>query len=204
LRAQISERQIKALFHFTRESNLNSILHRGLLRRSEIEEKGIDYTYNDDERLDGHLNSISCSISFPNYRMFYRLRCENEGEKWVVLALSPNILIDKTCSYYPRNAATGCYHGVDPNTFQDAAAFDAMFGDVGGIKREDLNIPTHFTTDPQAEVLVFDDIEPKYIMSVVVNTKQQKERLLAEHDGLDVKWISKAFRGRKDYEHWRA
>lgn len=203
---RLNQRGITYLLHFTKYSNFPSIMANGLLRRSEMDSRGLAYAFNDDMRLDGHPNSLSVSIGFPNYRMFYPARQKYQEDTWVVLVLSTDILINKTCAYYSRNAATGCYNGVPPATFQNEASFDAMFADIGGVKRDDLGIPTYFTTDPQAEVLVFDDIEPHYIKGVGTQNKVQEQKIRQDHPHFgddNVKQFPPLFSARKDYKHWQ-
>lgn len=68
-------KQIDALYHFTHKDNLESILLTGLITRKKLKEQDIDYKYNDEYRWDALEDSISLSISHPNYRMFYKYRC---------------------------------------------------------------------------------------------------------------------------------
>ena len=104
---RLNQRGITHLLHFTKYSNFPSIMANGLVRRSELNNRGMPYAFNDHIRLDGHPNSLSVSIGFPNYRMFYPARQNFPDDTWVVLVLSTDVLIHKTCSFYSRNAATG-------------------------------------------------------------------------------------------------
>lgn len=203
---RLNQRSINHLFHFTKYSNFPSIMANGLVRRSQLDHRGMVYAFNDNMRYDGHPNSLSVSIGFPNYRMFWPTRQKYPEDSWVVLVLSTDVLINKTCAFYSMNAATGCYKVVPPETLQNAVAFDAMFTDVNGRNRADLKIPDDCTTDPQAEVLVFYDIEPNYILQVATQNKMQEQeiRQAYAHFGDDnVAMFSPLFRPRKDYEHWR-
>ena len=203
---RLNQRGIKYLLHFTKYSNLPGIMANGLVRRSELDSRGLEYAFNDDMRLDGHPNSLSVSIGFPNYRMFYPARNKYPDDTWVILALRPSVLIKKPCAFYPMNAATGCYKGIDPASLQTVEALDAMFGNVNGVERNTLNIPDNFTTDPQAEVLVFADIEPLYIGGIATQNKAQEQevRQAYPHFGDDnVKYFPSLFSWRKDYQHWQ-
>lgn len=206
MQENLNKRGIKHLLHFTKYSNFPSIMARGLLRRSELDTQDISYAFNDEMRLDRHPNSLSVSISFPNYRMFYSARQRYSDDTWVVLVLSTNVLIQKPCSYYSQNAATGCYNGVPRTELQGEASFDAMFADVGGVKRAALGIPTDFTTDPQAEILVFSDIEPQHIIGVATQNADQEREVRQAYPHFGDSGAMRypiLFRSRKDYKHWQ-
>jgi hypothetical protein len=68
----VAEREIDCLVHFTRASNLDSILQRGLLPRDILMVEGYN-DFNDQYRHDG-TNAVCLSIGFPNYKMFFSLR----------------------------------------------------------------------------------------------------------------------------------
>lgn len=82
----VSQRRIKSLYHFTSLQNLESILNNGLLSRDKLKENNILHYYNDNLRLENKLNAICVSISFPNYKMFYR--CGNTSSS---VTLTPNV-----------------------------------------------------------------------------------------------------------------
>ena len=88
LQKNVNERNIQYLVHFTRLSNLDGILEHGIYPRSKLEELPHDVTINDAGRWDYHPDSISLSICFPNYLMFYKYRKES-GDDWVVLVIHP-------------------------------------------------------------------------------------------------------------------
>lgn len=98
---------IEALVHFTHIANLSSILQYGLLGRAQLE--SISWVeppkYNDIYRLDGQREAICLSISFPNYKMFYKYGFNNRSD-WVVLLLKPSILWELDCKFYQENAAS--------------------------------------------------------------------------------------------------
>jgi hypothetical protein len=98
--------QIKQLVHFTHIQNLSTILQHGLLSIDGLAKTPtIQYRRNDAKRLDGQLNAISLSISFPNYRMFYIYQC-NIPQDWVVISLKPDILWELDCAFCSENAAS--------------------------------------------------------------------------------------------------
>jgi hypothetical protein len=165
---------IKSLVHFTHIQNLKSILQYGLIGRSQLREMCLEFQYNDEVRLEGQRAATCLSISFPNYKMFYKYRCADSiDSNWVVLLLKPSILWELNCKFYIENAASN--NARNSNLRGDRAQpsnLREMFEDYGAIRRASLQIPNHFTTHPQAEVLVFDQIHPCFIEKVNFNSLQ--------------------------------
>lgn len=157
-------RGINYMIHFTKINNIENILKYGLMGRSDLNNRNINFLFNDHNRFDGIKNGICCSISFPNYKMFYSLR-HRSSDEWVIIRLSPEILYRKKCSFFPYNAASNLVKRKEPY------ALEALFSDLPekNIKRSDLNIPSYYTTDPQAEVIFHERIEPEYIIDICKN-----------------------------------
>ncbi len=162
---------IEALVHFTHIANLNSILQYGLLGRAQLESMSWvePPKYNDIHRLDGQREAICLSISFPNYKMFYKYSFNNRSD-WVVLLLKPSILWKLDCKFYQENAASKNAKEniteIRTQARKQPEALKNMFSNYGHLKREVLEIPSFFTTHPQAEVLVFNQIDTQYIDAV--------------------------------------
>lgn len=74
---------IEYFVHFTRLENLDSIIQKGIITRSELNFKQINYQYTDENRFDNQLNTISLSVTFPNYKMLFFLNDEKSGCKMV-------------------------------------------------------------------------------------------------------------------------
>nr|WP_319949359.1 DarT ssDNA thymidine ADP-ribosyltransferase family protein [uncultured Shimia sp.] len=200
----IAARQINYILHFTQLSNLEGILARGILPRVQADSAGLNYTYNDQHRWDGHTNATCCSIGFPNYKMFWQLRCKDPTVEWVVIALKPDILLEKPCAFYPTNAASNTVRHLNTQSFAGPVALANMFADVPGKPtREALKLPDDCTTDPQAEVLVFDTIQTRYIEGVATASKKVADELTAKNLGVDFVHVSAFFSGRKDAAHWK-
>jgi hypothetical protein len=158
---------IKKLFHFTRLNNLKSIMSYGLLGRSSLDrlystDRPI---FNDAHRLDGYPEAICLSISFPNYRMFYKLNNNNQKE-WVILVLEPSILWEFDCAFFEANAASNSIKNIALPRRKEYSSLVQMFMDYPPHKRQDLNIHNNYTTNPQAEVLVLEPIAIKYISEI--------------------------------------
>lgn len=163
----VREKRIQQLVHFTRLENLASILQEGLMSRQALETNCQKmYFHNDADRWEGHMNALCLSISFPNYRMFYAYRSkpENQGVRWVVLCLDPALLWELSCGFTPKNAASRDMWDHDRQRIHQPDQLLKMFGD--GTHHQENGLPLHFTEDPQAEVLVFDPIPPKYITEI--------------------------------------
>lgn len=162
----VQERNITKLFHFTHSDNLASIIENGLLSRSDLDDEGDDYDFNDSDRIDGHLDAICLSVSFPNAKMFYKYRRLKPGN-WVVLEVDPSVLWTKDCAFYPTNAASNNVRFNDLKLMKGAEAFSALFAsEVYGTTRDDY-LTAQYTTDVQAEVLVFEKIDPSYIVKYI-------------------------------------
>lgn len=202
LRASVAERRINNLVHFTRLSNVPGILQYGLLSRRELDARKPKYWYlwNDEDRHDNALGAVSLSIEFPNYRMFYHLRCAG-NDAWAVLAIRPDVIWDLRCAFYCTNAASASVNRIDKRELSSNAAFNDMFADeVRGVRRHG-GIPSAYTTDPQAEILVFDPVRLSDIMEVHVEPGTE-EKDLHGLTGVRIVTSGKYFGPREDYKLW--
>lgn len=204
-----NERSINNLIHFTRVKNLRSILKKGLLGRNHLKtlpQEDIP-EINDEKRLDGYPQAISLSISFPNYKMFYKYKekSKTHNVRWACLLIDAAVLWNLDCAFCQTNAASILMKKIPLNERKKVDAFLKMFDDFNQIKREQLKIPQNYPTDPQAEVLVFEPIEPKYITSVHFDYKDTYQRWV-DANGLDyqqqIVLNGKYFKPRNDYKNW--
>ncbi len=193
-----AQRQVTRLVHFTRLSNVESILSLGLLSVQDLNKRNIPFLENDTLRLDGYREAISLSVSFPNYMYFYRKRQELEGS-WAVLELAPEILWQKDCAFCVINAAAQQIRALSLEELKDPESFAKMFGDCG-ISRDRLAIPNDYPTNPQAEVLVFENIEPSYIKRIAVPSKADAKNIKTD---IPMEVDPTLFSPRCDYAHWR-
>jgi hypothetical protein len=160
--------KISYLLHFTRVSNLSSIMKYGLYPIERVHEIGANPEINDHERWDGHRDSTSLSISFPNYKMFYKYRMENQEIDWTVLVLDPSILWTKKCAFSKHNAADNRIRSQSVDDLLTLQAFSGMFEPIDGHpSREVQRLKSCDPTDGQAEIMVFDVIEPNFINGVI-------------------------------------
>ncbi|MBD8186060.1 MULTISPECIES: DarT ssDNA thymidine ADP-ribosyltransferase family protein [Pseudomonas] len=171
IQAYSQERTIAFLLHFTRLVNLPSILQHGLYAVTEHGTLRSRPVINDENRFDGHLDGTSLSIGFPNYHMFYKYR-QLPNTEWVVLRIHPSVLWTKDCGFCQRNAATNEMAQQPLENLRTLAAFQGMFEEIEGLgTRQQQGLKPFDPTDPQAEVLVFDRIEPNLITGVAFQSQ---------------------------------
>ena len=210
IQSYLAEMKIESLVHFTRVENLSGILDHGLIGRDKLAARKIPYIYNDSLRLDGLPDSICLSISFPNYKMFYRQRSISLTSDWAVIRLRPSILWEKNCFFYPHNAANSAMAQLPTDQKIGVDAFERMFEDRDGCpSRDNTKIDTCFTTDPQGEVLVQDAIETKYISDILIdgpagisNRTQLEELINAKSSQFTFLHGQAFFDARQDYRYW--
>lgn len=205
MRQAIKDLGIEYLVHFTQAENLSSIFEHGILPVSIQIPKNISAKRNDLFRMDFCEGATSTSIHFPNYRLFYKFRMNDKSVDWVVLALSTDLLFEKQCAFCTDNAANS---NISQQALRDRMGADAlrrMFHDIPGRPtRSVLGTPESSPTNPQAEVLIFGEIEPKYIDAIIFenNTTLAKYRHLLPQD-LQIEVMDGFFAPRKDYAYWR-
>ena len=158
----INSRNIDYLFHFTKESNVISIIQNGLWPRNILDKNNKNYDYNDEISLDNRINTISLSIGFPNHKMFYKYRMQesNKFVNWCVIGIDKSVLYKKECLFCFMNAATNNIRNLNQDELTGSKALEFMFE----FDKDNRNgLPPNIPTDTQAEVLVMDIIEPRYI-----------------------------------------
>ena len=172
-----TEHGITTLCHFTQIKKLQNILREGLLSRSFLEDRSPPPEFNDQKRLDGHRDAICLSISFPNSLLFNKYSRPTENSppnysQWAVLLLKTEVLWELDCAFCQENAASRPVRRIrleerkKPNALENM--FTDAFIDTNGefFRRSSLQIPNHYPTHPQAEVLVFNRIQTEYIKEV--------------------------------------
>lgn len=200
------ERGINFLYHFTRIENLPSILNAGLQTKNYLnlnkELFNVHYFSNDIHRFD-QTDAVCATISFPNYKMFFGLRSRNADAEWVVIELHASILWQKECAFCVTNAADSIVTSVPLQIRKGLDAFKKMFDDFGDKKRNNLNIPDRYTTNPQAEVLVFNNIEPNLIRRVYFQKDESRVFFAGRYNSFECQLNNAVFKYRCDWEHWR-
>lgn len=205
MRNAVVQRGIKYLVHFTRVENLVSIFENGLVPVQTLRKRGMDFVYNDEYRFDNCENANCLSIQFPNYKMFYSYRNQFSEVDWVVLGIKREVLWVKDCAFCIENAASNTVTSIPLSLRKGVQAFNSLYEDYPGKpSRSTLGIASEMPTHPQAEVLVFDIIEPEYIWGVAFESSSELEKyktLIPSDVKLQV--VPKLFSYRIDYEYWR-
>ena len=202
-----SKHDLINLVHFTQVQNLCSILEKGLLGRNDLEVLDFEQkpVFNDKIRIDGHPEAISLTISFPNYRMFYRYR---RSKDWVVLLVNSAVLWKLDCAFCQENAASKTVKKIPLTDRKKVSALMQMFEDYKNIKRESLGIPDNYTTNPQAEVLVFEPIPSQYIKEVHFQDESIYQKWMDAYRGNLTPGLlvcnEQFFKYRQDFEIWRS
>lgn len=175
----IAQRGITRLCHFTKSSNLPFILgdgkfeKNGILSTAYIRESS-NLEELDKQRLDGHVDYVSCSVQVPNEKYFYLRQQKANGDifhQWAVIYIDP-MIIDDTTYFSPVNAATA--HGQ--NLSKGLVAFQHMFANpiqyrkagsrLPKQEQRPAGLPANRTTDNQAEVMVKNRIPLNKIIGV--------------------------------------
>lgn len=168
--------EIPYLVHFTRTSNLESIVKNGLLSRQRVDALGCGAIVNDELRLDNHRETISVSIAHPNDKMFYKYR-QNDAD-WCVLGIKPCVMWESDCLFYKHNAADARVSRLPTNYLGSFESFKSMFDvEVGQNIRVEHCLKPFDPTDVQAEILVPDVIPFQHIFGVVVSSRLEKKKL---------------------------
>ncbi|WP_313375061.1 DarT ssDNA thymidine ADP-ribosyltransferase family protein [Pantoea sp. CTOTU50773] len=166
----VAQREITQLIHFTRVENLASIINHGIIPVDSAIAAKLAPAVNDLDRLDGYRNASCISISLTNHRMFWKYRQENPTVDWVVLGIRPSVLWEKNCAFCRHNAADGRITSQQLQQLTTVESLIGMFDEIDGVTpRSEQRLLPHDTTDSQAEVLVFDTIEPEYIFAAAFN-----------------------------------
>jgi hypothetical protein len=171
----IQKHNIRHLCHFTAIQNFKSICDKGILSRKDLERLKINYVCTDINRYDNQIDKISLSISFPNYKMFYKKRCDIKNH-WVIILLKPELLCDKDLeSFFFKNNASSSQmiskYKYDSEYFKSPEAFESMFSKSNILKH------SSYTINSQAEILVKGSIGIKYIQMIIVKDYTDKEVL---------------------------
>ncbi|EGQ8605347.1 TPA: DUF4433 domain-containing protein [Vibrio parahaemolyticus] len=199
----VKSRNIERVYHFTRVENLDSILENGLIPRSELDRHRHQYQHNDEERHDFCRNANCLSIGFPNYKMFWPLRCDNGGD-WAVIVYKADILWEFDCAFCIENAAKATVSEIPIDSRKGPLAFHRLFFEnPSKPSRVAMGLPSYYPTNPQAEVLVFGVIASRYIISVYVDNNRILQLYQKKWPWFNFELKTSYFKGRKDWNHWK-
>lgn len=195
-------RNIDCLFHFTPIEHLDSILQHGLLKPSTCTLLSIDNRPNDAVRYDGQ-DAICLSIEWPNYKLFWNFRQRDTTRVWAVIAIQHRVMWEKRVCFNTTNAADNSMSSQSFLARQALHKFQELFGDCNGKLRTNLNLPDNLPTNPQAEVLCLDDIEPAYFHGVLFNDLATYNAFKAKYPHATLMHHSDYFGYRSDWNHWK-
>ena len=207
IRAYCATRGIDTLVHFTRLENLAGILTDGILPRLTLERQAKRVIFNDDIRTDRRKDAVCLSVSFPNYKMFYKYRVADQTATWVVLLIRADVLWELDCAFCWANAACSTISPLPLDVLKHPSSLQKMFAaqcEVSGISRATCAIPDCYATNPQAEVLAFSGVALKYVTAACFKDPVGRSKVLIP-DGkrivVDVK--PTYFNARSDWEAWK-
>lgn len=148
----------------------------GLISVDDAEDMNIFFIKNDCIRLDGKLDGISLSVTFPNSKMFYKYRTLSKSH-WAVILLDTSIINLKKCAFYKMNAADHRMREIPLEELQGIEAFKSMFDRFS----KDSCLPEKYTTNEQAEIMVFEKIEKKFIKKIIFNNRNKMNEFLSKY-----------------------
>ncbi len=180
--AEIKDRGINSLVHFTSTINLMSMFEQGhILSCEELKRLGIDnpelddyVEFNDSMRLDKRESYINTSVMFPNHFLFSRFRQKSASAymHWCVIRIDPKYIYAEETLFSVTNAASSAarnQYGIRG----DIEAFRKMFAEpltISGFSGQRTLVRSttadHHTTCVQAEVLVKERIPVTDIIDV--------------------------------------
>ncbi|EHA16770.1 DarT ssDNA thymidine ADP-ribosyltransferase family protein [Halomonas sp. HAL1] len=199
IKSFVEEREIPYLVHFTDFRNLPGIMSEGLVPRLELETAGRGFYYNDEMRLDRVKGSISTSIAFPNYKMFFRYRQQANVRRWALLIIDKSVFWENECLFCAHNAADRRIIHANKSYLASPAALEKMYDiEAGNQKRDFSLLKSYDPTDPQAEVLVLSTISPDKIHTVVFDSLSSKERF-SQYYPMKKAVVDTAFFSSRDY-----
>ena len=102
------DNKIKAIYHFTNISNLESIMKYGICNRKYMNENKINYEYTDANRFDKQIDCISLSINQTNKSMLMS-KTNKFYNDWIIIELDAEQIINNFYNeicYCKNNAAS--------------------------------------------------------------------------------------------------
>lgn len=163
----LDSRNVTSFFHFSPICNLDSILQNGICSRDYCDSCGIKYQHTDVTRYDNLNEFISLSISFPNYKMRY-MKEQELNQRFVIIEIDPAIIKKFGISerlFCDMNASISKNKRNDKTIGPNLKHLKSMFYSEN-IIRKIRELPSHYTTDPQAEVLVKGPIPIEYFKKI--------------------------------------
>ena len=169
------------LVHFTKALHIPSIMEHGIYPIGRTNEINAAPQVNDVLRLDGHTDSTSASIAFPNSRMLFKYRKADPHMDWVVLAITRDALWGLDCAFCRHNAADARVRYRPLAELKTLGAFQELYVELeSGPTRAEQQLKPYDPSDEQAEVLIFDVIRPELIVGAAFE-RENVRALYAPH-----------------------
>jgi ssDNA thymidine ADP-ribosyltransferase, DarT len=201
IQEECAKLNIDRLFHFTPVDHLDSILQRGLLVPSACKAQNFGMKANDAVRYD-RKDALCLSVEWPNWQLYWNFHLLDKARPWAIIQLHHAVLWNKRVCFNTTNAADNTMSSQTFEVRQGVVKFLEMFEDWGDKKRANLDIEPHLTTNPQAEVLCLDSIEPAYFTAVHLDNYEVSKHYKAAYPGANVRYDSTYFKYRSDWRHW--
>lgn len=181
----IEMHNITDLYHFTNVLNLKSILENDLMPVTHLQHKGLVYSSNDDTRLDGRLDCVSLSISFPNTRYMNSKENQNYDLNYCVIEYDAYLLekaaIFNKIYFSKYNAARG--DSVISNDYDTLVSmfedeyyqmnptkYEHIYGSQSCLFDREIELPLKYPTHDQAEILINAMINKRHIKRIIFKT----------------------------------
>ena len=123
--------------------------------------------------------------------------------EWAIIKLNKKHLEEHECMFFRTNAAHFESRRNKNTTLED------MFHNEDNI-RDELDLESYFTTNPEAEVLSSSRISPKWIENIYFRSQTPHSILLTRKlvnkkllDRNIIKIDTKFFEARKDFKYWQ-
>ncbi len=167
------DNKIKAIYHFTNISNLESIMKYGICNRKYMNENKINYEYTDANRFDKQIDCISLSINQTNKSMLMS-KTNKFYNDWIIIELDAEQIINNFYNeicYCKNNAASSEMINLLKNNkeyLKSVSAFKNMFENNKNYSQGELllegNIPFEFVTNIyvkslQEKLIVYEILE---------------------------------------------
>ena len=167
------DNKIKAIYHFTNISNLESIIKYGICNRKYMNKNKINYEYTDANRFDKQIDCISLSINQANKSMLMS-KTNKFYNNWIIIELDAEQIINNFYNeicYCKNNAASSEMINLLKNNkeyLKSVSAFKTMFENNKNYLQGELllegNIPFEFVTNIyvkslQEKLIVYEILE---------------------------------------------
>ena len=189
----IHSRDIKYLVHFTRFQSITAIIgERRILPRNKLHNVGYNWCElvmpNSTDRWDdsAYLNT---SVMHPNVNLLNIFRYRYQGYRFCVVGIAAKYIYEEQTKFSITNATySGAKNFGITGNFE---TFNALFMDIvpGRIGEETVrcsNLPSNYTTDPQAEILIRSEIPYDDIMFIACKSLFEHDLLASAFDVLDL------------------